>query len=569
MDILTILVVGTLNVVCFLIGAKVGQKVVKGESIEIPSINPMEVIRDREGKKEAKKEQQKIEARNIREAKMNGLKGWAQLAGKCVVASIPVIVLNSLMWDDDEEYEELSDYVKQNYYVVAKYGDGKFVRIPKGRTLSVIQDALEQTMNALTGNDEVDLESFVQLVITNLAPNDPLEDNIISPIKQAVTNKSWYGEELVPTRLQDLPSEEQYDETTDSLSVWLGDKTGLSPYKINYVLDQYSGALGDSLLPLITPAAESEKDTAIGEMFAPIRDAFTTDSVLKNQNVSDFYEKKDELVTNAKRRGATDADILSNKYFNSVNTEIGKLYAEKREIQSGDYTDSEKYYLVKEIQKKINKLSKEALNEHAKVNIDGSYATVGDKHYRLTDDGWTKLTDEQVEKMEEVTSGLGITKGEYWGNKQEYDMQYKYPEKYKILQDQGISVEEYKENLEETAFIYTDDYSWAADNPEKYTISKVISDDVKVYKKYKNEINAIKGDGAKERKRDYIFSLNLDYGQKAILYRSIYSSKSDKNEFNADIVRYLDSRDDISFEEYKIILEELDMTLHSDGTITW
>lgn len=67
MDILTILVVGTLNVVCFLIGAKVGQKVIKGESIDIPSINPMEVIRDREGKKEAKKEQQKIEAimRNI------------------------------------------------------------------------------------------------------------------------------------------------------------------------------------------------------------------------------------------------------------------------------------------------------------------------------------------------------------------------------------------------------------------------------------------------------------------------------------------------------------------------
>ena len=67
MDILTILVVGTLNVVCFLIGAKVGQKVIKGETIEIPSINPMEVIRDREGKKEDKKEQQKIEAimRNI------------------------------------------------------------------------------------------------------------------------------------------------------------------------------------------------------------------------------------------------------------------------------------------------------------------------------------------------------------------------------------------------------------------------------------------------------------------------------------------------------------------------
>ena len=67
MDILTILVTGTLCIVCFFVGAKVGQKVVNGEPIELPTLNPMDAIRDREEKKEAKKEQQKIEAimRNI------------------------------------------------------------------------------------------------------------------------------------------------------------------------------------------------------------------------------------------------------------------------------------------------------------------------------------------------------------------------------------------------------------------------------------------------------------------------------------------------------------------------
>ena len=62
MDILMIAIVGALNIVCFLIGAKVGQKVVKGEPIEIPSINPMEAIRDREDKKVSRKEQEKIDA---------------------------------------------------------------------------------------------------------------------------------------------------------------------------------------------------------------------------------------------------------------------------------------------------------------------------------------------------------------------------------------------------------------------------------------------------------------------------------------------------------------------------
>ena len=67
MDILTILVISTLNIVCFFIGAKVGQKVVKGETLETPSLNPMEAYRQKQEKKAAQEEQEKIDAimRNI------------------------------------------------------------------------------------------------------------------------------------------------------------------------------------------------------------------------------------------------------------------------------------------------------------------------------------------------------------------------------------------------------------------------------------------------------------------------------------------------------------------------
>lgn len=50
-----------LNVVCFLIGAKVGQKVVKGEPIELPSVNPMKAYREAQDKKQADKEAEKLE----------------------------------------------------------------------------------------------------------------------------------------------------------------------------------------------------------------------------------------------------------------------------------------------------------------------------------------------------------------------------------------------------------------------------------------------------------------------------------------------------------------------------
>ena len=46
MEIVLILAVGALNIACFLIGAKVGQRVAKGEKIELPSANPVKAVRE-------------------------------------------------------------------------------------------------------------------------------------------------------------------------------------------------------------------------------------------------------------------------------------------------------------------------------------------------------------------------------------------------------------------------------------------------------------------------------------------------------------------------------------------
>lgn len=506
--------------------------------------------------------------RNIREAKANGLKGWVHLATKVALAGLPSILLNNLLWDDDEEYEELSEYVKKNYYVVAKTQNGKFVRIPKGRAVAVIQNAFEQVQNAVTGDDEVDLKSFLELAVSNLAPNNPIDNNIIAPIMQVANNETWYGEDLVPTRLKDLPAKEQYDESTDEISKWLGEKINVSPYKINYLLNQYSGGVGDVVLPMFTPEAESGDKSFFT---APLRDKFTTDSVLNNKNPSDFYTTKEELTVKANSKDATDEDVLKSKYINSVNTELSDLYKEKREIQNSNLSDDLKFKQVRDIQKQINDISRNALNTYENVKVTGRYANIGDRHYMLNNENeWQKITDEQLEKQNEAIGILGITPSQYWSNKQEYDMAAFYPEKYAVLQEEGISVKDYKENYEESAFIYTDDYSWASNNPTKYAVSKAVADDLTEYREYTSALNEIKGDGAKEKKKAYIWSLPIDEGQKMILFRSIYSAKKDKSAYNRKIVNYLESRDDISYDEMFDILEELDFTVDRDtGYYSW
>lgn len=62
MEAIVILTVCTLlNVVCFLIGAKIGQKAVKGEEIELPTINPMKAYREAQERKQAEREADKLD----------------------------------------------------------------------------------------------------------------------------------------------------------------------------------------------------------------------------------------------------------------------------------------------------------------------------------------------------------------------------------------------------------------------------------------------------------------------------------------------------------------------------
>lgn len=61
MEVLALVVFAAANIFCFVIGAKVGQAVSKGEPVEMPTINPMEAIREHQNKREAERAQDKID----------------------------------------------------------------------------------------------------------------------------------------------------------------------------------------------------------------------------------------------------------------------------------------------------------------------------------------------------------------------------------------------------------------------------------------------------------------------------------------------------------------------------
>lgn len=67
MEVITILAMGFVCAACFMIGAKVGQTVAKGEPVEVPNLNPVKAVEEHRAKKEAKQEKNKYETilRNI------------------------------------------------------------------------------------------------------------------------------------------------------------------------------------------------------------------------------------------------------------------------------------------------------------------------------------------------------------------------------------------------------------------------------------------------------------------------------------------------------------------------
>lgn len=271
-------------------------------------------------------------------------KDWLRLLCNVAVLGVAPTMINYLIYRNDEDYQNLESYIKDEYYLIKKGDDGEFFRIPKGRILATISATARRIIEGSTGGD-FDVAGLNQEIKNQLAPNNPAKDNILSPIIQVGTNSAWYGGKIVPSRLENQLPKNQYDEKTDKISLWLGENLNISPIKINYLIDQYSGGFGDVVLPMLTPRAENNI----------ISDKFTTDSVLKNKNVGSFYDNLEKYEKLSNDVNPTEENTIKYSYLNKISSKIGKLYSQKREIQlDSGLNDSQKKQLVREVQKEIN-----------------------------------------------------------------------------------------------------------------------------------------------------------------------------------------------------------------------
>lgn len=308
-----------------------------------------------------------------------------QAAGKLILSAaiwgILPQILNELMWWDDDEWKDIPASTKSNYYLIKLpgkfFGDGYWIKIPKGRAVAVLGTLAVYGKEKLDGED-VKFSDVFEVIKSNIAPTDIFNQNIATAWTQAkLTNPdnpgtTWYGGNIESDRLQNYRPGERYDEKTDELSKWLGKTFNLSPKKINYLLDQYTGIFGDILLPLMTPATN-----AASKLLAAPMAAFTIDTTSTNKTTGEYYDLLDDL-----KYDANDGDIgagITRKYVSHAGDEVNDYYQQIRAIQNDkSLSDGEKNRIVRALKAQLIERQKdiiaqaepyrEAVNDYLKAH---------------------------------------------------------------------------------------------------------------------------------------------------------------------------------------------------------
>lgn len=301
----------------------------------------------------------------------DGKKAWISLIIKSLILGIGATALNDILNDDDEDYENLSDYVKEQNYVIA-IGDGNFLKLPKGRVAGVFGSAFLRGKRYSEGEEEA-WEDYLSTIVSSVTPVENFTRTIFSPITDAQTNTTWYGGTIESQKWNDTEPKNRYDESTSKISIWLGSVFNYSPLKIDYLLEQYTGIVGDLVLPATSTQAES----------GIITQNMLANSTTNSKWSTNFYSTL-EKYTYKKTSGDLKAKGVV-RYLNSINSTISDMYNQQRTIQADkSIADSEKLTQSKIIQATINTLMQEAIG-----NAKYIYDELG-KYNLSTDDAFER-----------------------------------------------------------------------------------------------------------------------------------------------------------------------------------
>lgn len=311
---------------------------------------------------------------------------WVNFIVQWTLFGLTASILNELLLGDDDDFKSIRDFEKDaNYFI--KVGDNTFFKIPKGQVIGVAGSFAQRIVRLLKG-DENAFDDFLNTASQQMNPIESFRF-IWQPIYEVQTNTTWYGGTIENQTLQKYKPSQRYDESTSQIAIELGKILNYSPKKIHYLIDNYTGIIGDLALPSTTLRAEGESIHILNIL----KKDLITDTVMSNKYSQKFYDlieqttyEKNEDETSRKSKIAK----AKLRYLNKVNSASSEINKRIKEIQSNpNMSDKDKLAEVKVLKAQLNLLQKEALENVKLVEKNARFFELSDLSF---EDDYRELT---------------------------------------------------------------------------------------------------------------------------------------------------------------------------------
>jgi hypothetical protein len=296
--------------------------------------------------------------------------------------------------EDDEAYQNATPDQKYGNWFVRVPGVDEPVRVPVpfeiGYIFKAIPEALYNSMTTEHGGEEA-VKAFKQILLQTVPGGTSYGiPQFFKPAIEVGLGKSFYtGRDILSAKEQRELPEYQYRNNTTEAAKYVGSTLGISPIKIEALVNGYTGTLGLAFMQAISlgvPVGESPEKAVkrlseypvVGGVFQPNDAGGIINSVYERMNEA---EKVRTSVRDLMKEGKmTEANALlerrGNEYMQAEISDVfksnmNKLTQAERAINASDMSPQDKRAQLDEIRK-------------MKIGLANAVREISDKTIHLT-----------------------------------------------------------------------------------------------------------------------------------------------------------------------------------------
>lgn len=247
-----------------------------------------------------------------------------------LMAASQMAVKKFFMDDEEREsYETTAEDIRNSYIMLpSRLLGGKertFIRIPigQGGINALIFGGMLKGAARLDNEMDISFQKVILGALGELSPVDFTQgvtidgqgrtrfnlrnelagvanSTIFGPLISLAANRNYYGNEIVPSYMDEYPAYMQRYNTTPDVFVELSKRTGIPALQLQYLTEQYGGVIGQYVLPMMTkdPATGNwNLSYALDKTWRVARNRFTIEPAYSNDVVQRYDDNHGVLTS--------------------------------------------------------------------------------------------------------------------------------------------------------------------------------------------------------------------------------------------------------------------------------